>query len=536
MRLIAALAVLSCATPEGTKDAGCGLTVTEVLTLDSEGLTTPVDQTHPVPSIRFTFSRDIVRSTITEASVVLRDANGLQLPVHGNSANFPNSATITPRERLAVSTPHTLSLGSGITDAEGCGLTPFVFRFTVRDEPLPPATLTSGSLGIPGGISAPTSLSFGPDARLYVAQHSGLIKALTLDAQREVTDSLRIEALVGRSVLGILVGGTADAPVLWASHSEPNGTGGPNPALDPAGGVISRLSGPDFAIREDVIIGLPRSAELHQNNGIAFEPGSSRLYITVGGNTNYGAPSSKLGERPETLLSGAILVVDVDLLGDEPLDVRPTAGGGTYPLGADDFLMGPEGLSAETPLRVFATGLRNPYDLVWTRVGEPRLYATDNGGNKNWGTTPGPEEGCTGQVPTDPGSRRDELNLIEAGGFYGHPNPARGECVLDGPGYVAPVLETGLNLATNGVAEYDAPGFPGTGIERGDLLYVNYSSGDSVVRWRPSTGETLALVQPLQNPIDVAVAPDGTIYVAEFGITPGTAALGESRVSYFVAR
>ena len=198
--------------------------------------------------------------------------------------------------------------------------------------------------------------------------------------------------------------------------------------------------------------------------------------------------------------------------------------------------MGPEGLSAETPLRVFATGLRNPYDLVWTRVGEPRLYATDNGGNKNWGTTPGPEEGCTGQVPTDPGSRRDELNLIEAGGFYGHPNPARGECVLDGPGYVAPVLETGLNLATNGVAEYDAPGFPGTGIERGDLLYVNYSSGDSVVRWRPSTGETLALVQPLQNPIDVAVAPDGTIYVAEFGITPGTAALGESRVSYFVAR
>jgi len=534
-RLACVSALAACADP--TPAPTCGLTVERVLYLDSSGLETPQQETHPVPSIRFTFSRDIVRSTITDSSVVLRDAQGTSIPVHGNSANFPNSATITPRERLEVSGAYTLRLGPGIFASDGCALTPHEARFVVRDEPLPPAAYTGGALSIPGGVSSPTSLAVGPDGRLFVAQHNGTIVVVTLDAQKSVTATLRLKSLLGRSLLGILVAGTAVDPVIWASHSEPNTTGGPDPALDPAGGVISRLTGPDFEVREDVIVGLPRSAELHQNNGIAFEPGSTRLFITVGGNTNFGAPSSKLGERGETLLSGSIVVVDVALIDALPLDVRPMGEGGTYPITAADPWFTRGALTETTPLRVFATGFRNPYDLVWTRASQqPRLYATDNGANSGWGKTAGSEDGCPGQQPSDLGSHPDELNTVEPGRFYGHPNPARGECVYNGTGYVAPSLETGLNLSTNGIAEYDAPTIPGTGVERGDLLYVNYSSGDSLVRWRPSTGETSVLVQPLENPIDVAVEPDGTIYVAEFGSTAGSAQLGQSRVSYYVPR
>uniref|UniRef100_A0ACD5GR65 Uncharacterized protein n=1 Tax=Desertifilum tharense IPPAS B-1220 TaxID=1781255 RepID=A0ACD5GR65_9CYAN len=61
---------------------------------------------------------------------------------------------------------------------------------------------------------------------------------------------------------------------------------------------------------------------------------------------------------------------------------------------------------------VYASGLRNPFDLVWTTKG--LLYATDNGANVNFGdvsTSATTQKPFTQNVP-------DELNLIQAGAYY----------------------------------------------------------------------------------------------------------------------
>ena len=85
-------------------------------------------------------------------------------------------------------------------------------------------------------------------------------------------------------------------------------------------------------------------------------------------------------------------------------------------------------------------------------------------------------------------------------------------------GYTAPI-EANLPASSDGLAEYTSNKFGGQ--MQGDLLYVSWvanelhrvklsADGQSVV------SDTL-LATGLQNALDVAVAPDGTIFVAEYG-------------------
>ena len=55
--------------------------------------------------------------------------------------------------------------------------------------------------------------------------------------------------------------------------------------------MVSRLSGPGFATRQDVITGLPRAIANHATNSIHFGP-DGKLYIAQGGNTGAGAPNT----------------------------------------------------------------------------------------------------------------------------------------------------------------------------------------------------------------------------------------------------
>ncbi len=92
-------------------------------------------------------------------------------------------------------------------------------------------------------------------------------------------------------------------------------------------------------------------------------------------------------------------------------------------------------LPADAPLRLYADGLRNPYDLARTPNGN--IYTVDNGSNANLGNAP-LREGVNGDLDND-GIKNEALNnpnnggygegeplfLIEEGGFYGHANPVR---------------------------------------------------------------------------------------------------------------
>ena len=140
----------------------------------------------------------------------------------------------------------------------------------------------------------------------------------------------------------------------------------------------------------------------------------TKLYLAQGGNTNNGAPSHFFSNTPEYALSAAVLEIDLVALEAIPNKVftyapgvtstykydlptlddptvsnngaagNETAGGLDVggPFGGNDGL-NQAILPADAPLRIFATGLRNAYDIVLTQSG--KLFTVDNGGNQDLG-------------------------------------------------------------------------------------------------------------------------------------------------------
>jgi hypothetical protein len=132
-------------------------------------------------------------------------------------------------------------------------------------------------------LNEPTSLQFGPDGRLYVAQQNGMIYAYTIvrngSNNYEVTateainhiqqipnhddDGTEASNVNTRQVTGICVVGTAANPVIYVTSSDPRiggGGGATNKNLDTNSGIISRLTknGGSWS-KMDLVCGLPLS-------------------------------------------------------------------------------------------------------------------------------------------------------------------------------------------------------------------------------------------------------------------------------------
>lgn len=366
-------------------------------------------------------------------------------------------------------------------------------------------------------VSFPTSMVFGPDGRLYVLTLMGEIHALTYDGKDVVADET-ITSLGSRLALGLTIdpASTADDVVLWVAHSSPSLSSG-----EADSGAVTRLSGPGFETREDVITGLPRAIANHGPNSLHFGP-DGRLFMAIGGNTGGGAANqsdTEFGDRAEQPLSAALLVAD------------PKASGfdGTCADPVDMYS------SDDCDVAVFSSGLRNTYDFVFHSNGS--IYGPDNGLGVAGSYPPTPTPPCDGFGSTqsyldgghNPGEQPDELNLLVQGGYYGHPNPTRDECVFgDGSyqkvaalaGYQPPTHDLGTSKSANGIIEYTGNGF--CGAIRGNLLVTNYSVGDDVVALRLSADgqsviQTTSLVAGFTDPLPLVQAPDGDLIVGEFG-------------------
>jgi hypothetical protein len=464
-----------------------------------------------------------------------------------------------------------LALGIGTGAAPGVsGSASSAARAAAASAANPGSRFVSGRLT--GATSkAVTSLQFGPDGRLYAGQQNGLIKAYEIRRQdpgdyavtgvETITvvqsipnhddDGRPNPGLTARLVTGILVTGTPEAPVIYATSSDPRIGGGPSGeerSIDTNSGILSRLTREGAGWRRlDLVRGLPRSEESHATNGLVLAPGGHRLYIAQGGMTNRGAPSHHFVFTPEYALSGAILSVDLAAIGDRTYDL-PTLDDETRP-GVDDPgdpFGGNDGrnqarLVPGGPVTIYSPGYRNPYDLVLTDAS--RMYAVDNGANKAFGGVPAGEGGdgrCTNEVRDGGGTDLDALHLVSGPGYYGgHPNPTRANPGLgfnadhQSPVTTANPVECDFRIgaqggglvtfpaSTNGLAEYRAGNLGGA--MAGDLLAAGFDN--RIYRLELSGHGTAARRSVLFDdvsrvPLDVTAQGDGDPF-------PGTIWVGD---------
>lgn len=414
-----------------------------------------------------------------------------------------------------------------------------------------PAGFGAGTFAATPGFT-PTSLTFGPDDRLYVT-------ALTAGASGELTSS---------SVLAFEdLGGIGGAPQVVATGLSsamgmafgPDGTlyVSDNPGVFTAeqkGEVIAYRDANDDGVFEErrvVLHNIPNGR--HQTNGMTFGP-DGMLYLANGNATDDGIecgppdgePCPTEEKKPWT---GAILRVDptwedVDLQADIAVD--------------DDPFIAANGRDDESVL--VSPGYRNIYDVDFWPGDPSMIYTPMNGSDMPASNEPlfRLDVDNTEVVGTDAQGNPIHGPVIEdagfpsclygphpnnwpfpEGGFHDHPetfepesNPNTavtdkfGECPRDE--VIRPIMF--FSEAHNGTS--------GLAFERGDQFPKRYDGDLFVAEWgsiwntngAPPTGHKIThvdidpqtglverkrefMTSPL--PIDVTFGPDGALYVAD---------------------
>jgi glucose/arabinose dehydrogenase len=477
-------------------------------------------------------------ATLDDSTVFLyRKSDGQRVAARANTSGGGDVIVLKPLEPLAANTAYVFEVSGGLQDVTGVAFQPFSSTFTTGAATKPPASPVRFSK-VPQSVSAGRNyfgLTMGPDNRLYAAGDDGNIYRFDVNndgslAAPSTISTIRNNNGGARFVVGLTFapGSTADNPTLWVSHSGTSSLDLGGRAGDNFTGKISVLSGPNLSGYRDVVTRLPRSVRDHVTNQLAFGPDGA-LYFNQPSQTAMGAPDKVWGSRPETLLSSAILRLDVQGLGGGSIDALTTDAGGSYSPYADG-----------AKLTLYATGVRNAFDLLWHSNG--RLFAPANGSAAGGNTPAGRgAKALTGVCRAE----SDYLFDIRPGKYYGHPNPAHNNYVLNGgnptagvdpyevtdypvgtqpqPNWHMAVFDFGKHQSPNGAIEYTSDAF--NGALKGKLLVARYSGGDDIlVLTVGSDGKVtqsqagLPGLSGLSDPVDlVQDRRSGNVYVTELG-------------------
>lgn len=456
-----------------------------------------------------------------------------------------------PSGRLEPNTNYTFRITNAVKDQAGATFIPYSTTFNTGVNVSTSATggvKFTKSVEYTGANADPiSSLVISPDGnKLYAATLDGKLRRWTIEANSGNLTNPEVFAptkLRSRAIIGLTFDPN-NANNLWISHNNPLF---PQPAADFSSKISKlTLNGTNFANTgmQDYVVGLPRSAKDHLSNSLAFGPGG-KLYMTQGSNSAMGAADPAWFNRPERLLSGAVL--EIDPRRDAPVggfNVQTEGSGTKY-----------NPFAANAPVKIFATGVRNAYDLVWHSQ-NGNLYVPTNGSAAN-GNTPDNPNTSANEGLNKVAAQNDYLFKVERGGYYGHPNPLRGEYILNGgnptssvdpaevvaktgysgyrvgtkpdPDYEGFAYDFGRSRSPNGIIEYKSNSFGGA--LKNKLLVVEYSGGDDILALDPGAngniprGNVTQLISGLKNPLDLIEDTKkniGNLYVAEL-INDGTA-------------
>ena len=509
-------------------------------------------------------------ATITVTTVkLIKNGSSTPLAAGVNGTGGGDAINLDPNLPLEPNTIYTFII-DGVLDNTGVAFDYYESTFTTGSSGGggPTTDLDNVSFTNSGAVANGaqySTLTIGPDNKLYGLVISGDIHRWTIEtdgtlSNKETLNNWKSPSqgnYANRTSVGLVFDPSATASNLIAYLTHDSGGLNGAPAWD---GNLSRLTGPN-----------------HLTNSMAFKPGEPRvIYFNQGSNSAAGAPDNAWGNRRERLLSAANLRLDLDKLPEEnwPLNAKTTMDPaainavnlnsptltstvGTYiedgQTFTDDGTYNPFYVNA--PLTLFATGIRNAYDLVWHSNGQ--LYIPTNGtaGGSNAPASINGTRRPDGTFydhsnplfPVIPASnsnnvQKDWLFRIDPNtdlGFYGHPNPLLGQFVLNRGdadvnngvyngvqadiNYRGAAFDFELNKSPNGVIEYKSNAENGN--LKGAILVVRYSGGSDIIALVPDgpNGDILTAKTGIpgfsgfSDPLDlVEDVTNGNIYVSDF--------------------
>ena len=470
-----------------------------------------------LPNVNEAGLSSLDNTTINNDTVKLFENDATEsIDIAVNGTGGGDAINITVTGGLKENTQYTYII-EGVQDLAGATIFPYSAKFTTGTDINENAgNLNEISFTNQGEVASGmySSLLIGPDNKLYGIRLSGEIDRWTISSDGSLTDIETINGLVDaygepRLAIGLAFdpNSTADNLIAYVSHSSFLFNDGP--AYD---GKISRLSGENLEQEELILTNLPRSVRDHLTNSIVFDPNDSNvLYFNQGSNSAGGDPDPSWGNRAERLLTAATLKLDLSLLPSTlPLDVQTSEDISVINNASNDSALMSDGTYnpyfSEAPLTIYASGIRNAYDLIWHSNGQ--LYVPTNGtagGSQSPASLAGSRR-PNGDVYDGPeipfvsrnDVQKDFLFRIDPNlpvGYFGHPNPLRGEFVLNEgftstsryPSYVSAdsnyrgfAYDFGLNRSPNGVIEYQTEG-----VLKGALIVCRYSGGSDLIALVP---------------------------------------------------
>jgi glucose/arabinose dehydrogenase len=491
---------------------------------------------------------EVDANTLAGHVTLARTSDGVAVTGTVKTSGGGDSIVFTPLSILQANIQYTFTVTSSVKDTAGEAFATFTSHFTTGSgSGTAPSNIRFDQIALPNATGHQyTQVLVGPDGRLYAADDQGFIYRYDINPDGTLGAMLTINTVRNANGGARLIAGmafdphsTAKSPVLWISSGFASVLNSPD-----LSGKVSRLSGPDLSKYQDEVTNLPRSFKDHLTEGVSFGPDGA-LYISQASMSAMGAADQTWGNRSEHLLSAAILRLDISKITDVINAKTPDAGGTYNPF------------AKTAPLRIYADGVRNSYDPVWTDDGF--LFAPTNGSSAGGNSPPGTApfggtriDSATNGAYTGPAvpgetnlpTQDDYLYNIVAGGYYGHPNPLRDEFVENGGNptsgidkaevtnypvgtqpdrnYRGFIWDFGNHESPDGAIEYKGNAFGGA--LNGDLLITQYAGGSNVVDLSRNGAtitnsiQNIAGLTGFNEPLGVAENnATGNLYVAQYG-------------------